>query len=186
MTGKIKEILTSRKGAAIIVILVIYMIVFPFLLIGLQDVVNIYYYSKALRIGIETSVKAACSSMQFDEDKLAEGIVEVKNAVQVQTYFNNFFKQSFLENPTLDISSNPKLEYIGSYVKVYTLTPPPPTNIPSAGDIPATITTKLIQARVTKPAVYAIARIDYKTFLFDRTVPIIAVSTAKYNISGIN
>lgn len=176
----------DKRGTALLSLIIIYMILFPFFLLGLQDVINIYTFSKQLKIGVDTATKSACLSMRFDEDKLASGIIEVTNTSQVEQKFYDFFRTNVLENPDAGISGNERLAYVGSYVKVYTLTPSPPAYIPAAGEIPLNITTKVVQVRATKPTVFAIVRFDYRTFLFGRTVPLIAVSASQYNISGLN
>lgn len=178
--------LGNQKGAALLSFIIICMVLFPFFLLGLQDVINVYTFSKQLKIGVDTATKSACLSMRFDEDKLASGVIEVINTSQVQQKFHEFFRLNVLENPYAGIQGNERLTYIGSYVKVYTLTPSPPAYIPAAGEIPPNITTKVVQVRATKPTVFAIVRFDYRTFLFGRTVPLIVVSASQYNISGLN
>ncbi|MGB9812402.1 MAG: TadE/TadG family type IV pilus assembly protein [Thermovenabulum sp.] len=178
MITKTSTFLKSRDGSFIIMTVIIFMVLFPFIFLSLQDITNIYIYSKQLKIALDAATKSACLAMKFDPDKLAQGIVEVTNISDVQQKFNDVFNAN-----TSNIFNNSRLAYKGNFIKIYTSTTQ--AKIPNIGEIPSSITTQTIQVTVTKPSVFAIARYDYKTFLFGKSISIIAVSTSQHTIKGI-
>lgn len=189
---KIKE----KSAVAIVQIIILSVLLFPFILGGIIDATSIYNLNKSLKNSLDIAVKSGTSR----EDSSAvptTGIpyIDVQNAF----YYSN---QEFDKNMNLSLNSSTpygggvlyKLDNMGNNLIASGNSPEmqifvnntyygTPISYPAAGSISKDIVPsgQDLGIKVTKPTVYAIARVEYKSVFFGKKYAIVRWSASQLN-----
>lgn len=180
----VKKKFKEKKGAAIIVYVLMLVIIFPIITFSIIDLSNIYRISKQLKISLDASVKS--SSSRINWDVVPEGDFYI-NTVQSKKAFSEILSSNL--NMEL-IDKGDYFESIGSklkcrsFITVYNARHKGSfVSFPEMGTIPSDVCDKPLKVKVDRPTVFAVISTKYKLspFLGGKTVDIIEYSAAQLN-----
>lgn len=172
--------LKRKDGTVVTVIVLACALLFPVVYGSIVDSINIYNISKQMKYALNASTLSAVS--RFDTSNThATGKVYINTTIA-----SSIAKTVYAQNMNFDTSTLKPLNngkgIIGTPLfQCLVYNNYGSSKFPVAGTINPLITTSQIQIDVTKPTVFAIARVDYKSFL-GKTYSIVMYSSSQVNM----
>lgn len=178
-------LLKNKKGATVIILVLLLTILFPLIFSTIIDFANISRIEKRLKSSLNLSVKSASSRINWDHVPDGDFLIDEPVAEEI---FINIFN----ENMRINLEpygeyyqhTSPKGNVIKAYMDLYNERHEGSfTLFPEGGYIPTAITEHDLTIKVDRPTVIGIAVVEYKLspILGGKTIDITGVASSQLN-----